>query len=380
MHKIFICLITIILGSWSSDFVYSQGNSNTANIITSSDLESYVSFLASPLLKGRMNGESGLEVAAIFIASQAKLIGLKPANGNSYFQPFSIMRKMRDPDSAPLRFILNKKDTIFLDEPRYQLVPTDPAFKLPEGYVEKVINNVAGYVEGSDSVLKNEVIVFSCHYDHIGTSGNKINPGADDDASGCAALLSIAKAFQSPENKPLRSVLFLWVSGEEIGLYGSESYIKNPLFPLENTIADINIDMIGRDKGIADSTSATPMTTPGSVFVITDDQSSELSDVAKEIDLASQLNFDYTLSGRNSPLQLFSRSDNYNFAKKDIPVLCFTTGIHSDYHTPGDVIDKLDFKKMELITRTVYQIGLKLANLETRLIIDNPFSTWGKKR
>jgi hypothetical protein len=380
MRNIFRGLIITFLISLSHNFTYSQENQNPVNQITSSDLESNVTFLASPLLKGRMNGEVGLEIAAQYIASQARLAGLKPANLTSYFQSYSVMKRKPDPDSPPMRFILKNKDTIRLFEPRYQLVPTDPSFTLQEGYLVKILNNVAGFIEGSDSILKKEVIVFSCHYDHIGTSGEKVNAGADDDASGCAALLSIAKAFQSLEKKPLRSILFLWVSGEEIGLYGSASYIKNPLFPLENTIVDINLDMIGRDKESADSTSDTPMTGPTSVFVITDNQSKELSDIAGEVDSVSSLSFDYSLSGRNHRLQLFARSDHYNFVKKDIPVLCFTTGIHSDYHTPGDVVNKIDFNKMELITRTVFQIGLTIANRETRLIVDNPFSKWGKNK
>ena len=200
---------------------------------------------------------------------------------------------------------------------------------------EKVLNNVAGYIEGSDPVLKNEVIVFSGHYDHIGVAGNNVNTGADDDASGCAALLSMAEAFQSLEKKPLRSVLFLWVSGEEIGLFGSKTYVNNPLFPLEKTVVNLNMDMIGRVKGIADTTDETPMTGPNSVFVITDNQSSELKSIADEIDLKNPLDFDYSLSGKDHPLQLFARSDHYNFVQKDIPVLCFTTGLHTDYHTAG---------------------------------------------
>jgi len=374
MRNIFRSLIITYLISLPHNSVYSQVIPNPADQITSSDLESNVTFLASPLLKGRMNGEAGLEIAAQYLASQARLAGLKPANETSYFQPYSVMKKMRDPKNPPMLFVVKNKDTIRLFEPRYQLVPTDPTFTLPEGYQVKTLNNVAGYIEGSDSILKKEVIVYSCHYDHIGTSGEKVNTGADDDASGCAALLSIAKAFQSLEKKPLRSILFLWVSGEEIGLYGSASYIKNPLFPLEKTIVDLNLDMIGREKEPADSTSETPVAGPNSVFVITDNQSKELSEIASEVDSVSPLNFDYSLSGRNHRLQLFARSDHYNFVKKNIPVLCFTTGIHSDYHTPRDVVSKLDFKKMELITRTVFQIGLTIANRETRLIVDNPFS------
>jgi Zn-dependent M28 family amino/carboxypeptidase len=241
---------------------------------------------------------------------------------------------------------------------------------------EITLNNVAAYIEGSDPVLKDEYVVFSGHADHLGASGDKINAGADDNASGCTALLSIAKAFQSLEKKPLRSILFLWVSGEEIGLFGSQTYINNPLVPLEKTVCDLNMDMIGRVKGIADTLKDKPVTGPTNVFVITDYQSKELVSIAEEVDKATILDLDYSLSGRNHPLQLFYRSDHYNFAKKDIPVMFFTTGEHSDYHTPGDVIEKIDFKKMELISRTMYQIGYNVANRKTRIVVDNPFSKW----
>jgi len=241
---------------------------------------------------------------------------------------------------------------------------------------EKVLNNIAAFIEGSDPVLKNEIVVFSSHYDHIGASGNKVNTGADDNASGCAALLSMAEAFQSLKHKPMRSILFLWVSGEEVGLYGSKSYVNHPLFPLENTVVDLNMDMIGRVKGVADSTKENPMTGPASVFVITDSQSKELRAIADDIDKKSPLDFDYSLSGRDNPLQLFARSDHYNFVRKDIPVLFFTTGLHTDYHTSGDTVDKIDFEKMEMITKTMYEIGLTVANRKTRLVVDNPFSKW----
>ena len=189
-------------------------------------------------------------------------------------------------------------------------------------------------------------------------------------------MLEIADAFQSLEKKPLRSLLFLWVTGEEIGLFGSQSYVNNPLFPLGNTVADLNMDMIGRVKGVADTTAETPMSGPNGVFVITGNQSIELMKIAEEADKKSPLDFDYSLSGRDNPLQLFARSDHYNFVKKDIPVLFFTTGLHSDYHTPGDVIEKIDFGKMELIAKTVYEIGYTIANSKNRLVVDNPFSKW----
>jgi hypothetical protein len=551
MKILHICLIAMILAIMTPVSLFSQKNQNSINQITSSDLESYVSFLASPLLKGRKNGEEGLEIAAQYIVSQAKLIGLKPANGNSYFQPYSIFNKTLDPDKTKVQIISENKDTVTIKEPLFQLVPTGPSDFIIDGEVvfagygikadkykyndfenlktegkillvmdrapmsedgkkcqfeeanwsssisfqvkmttlvfskakailfvsdpksgfqsfedlnpgiagflkskvnlkddkpenehpfmagigmpkvifvhrsvadallkgsghslkglqdtidatlqshsfaisdkllkitevsdinEKVLNNVAGYIEGSDPLLKNEIVVFSGHYDHIGASGSKVFTGADDDASGCAALLSMAEAFQSLKKKPLRSILFLWVSGEEIGLFGSKSYVNHPLFPLEKTVVDLNMDMIGRVKGVADSTNENPMSGPNAVFVISDNQSKELRSIADEIDKKSPLDFDYSLSGQDHPLQLFARSDHYNFVEKDIPILFFTTGLHTDYHTSGDVAEKIDFKKMELVTRTMYEIGLTVANKKTRLVVDNPFSSWGKSK
>ncbi len=241
---------------------------------------------------------------------------------------------------------------------------------------ELTLNNVAAVIEGSDPVLKNEFLVYSCHADHIGGYGDNINTGADDNASGCASLLSIAGAFMKSGRKPLRSILFLWFSGEEIGLFGSEYYVDNPLVPLENTVADINVDMIGRVKGIADTTSDNPMTGLNEVFLITGNQSKELSAIAGDVDERIPLDFNYSLSGRAHPLQLFARSDHYNFVKKDIPVLFFTTGLHTDYHTPGDVIEKINFDKMEKITEALFQIGFTVANNKKRLKVNNPFSRW----
>ncbi|MCU0472513.1 MAG: M28 family peptidase [Bacteroidales bacterium] len=377
MRKSVCWLILLTLLISFSFQTYSQKIPSGADAITSADLESYVSFLASPLLEGRMNGEPGLEIAQQYIASQARLIGLKPAAGLSYFQPYSMIKKSIDTEKSIMSIIPGTNDTIITKQPVYQIIH-DKKLIIPESSVSERITlyNVAAIVEGSDPVLKNEYVIISAHVDHIGRSGGRINAGADDDASGCAALLSIAEAFQSLEKKPLRSILFLWVSGEEIGLYGSRYYVNNPLVPLENTIADLNMDMIGRVKGVADSTDKTPMTGPAGVFVITDNQSRELTAIADEVDQGTLLDFDYSLSGKNHPLQLFARSDHYNFVTKDIPVLFFTTGLHSDYHTPGDVIEKIDFNKLEIVTKTMFRIGYNIANRKTRIVVDNPFSKW----
>jgi hypothetical protein len=337
---------------------YSQDTVPGINLIDSEDLESHVSFLASPYLKGRSNGEPELEIALNYIVSQARRIGLKPANGQNYLQSYCINRSFNS-----------------LHMPQYSLISCGNLKNSgTSGKDEFVLHNVAAWIEGCDPVLKSEYVVFSCHADHIGTRDDSICAGADDDASGCAALLEIAEAFRNQDKKPLRSVVFLWLTGEEIGLFGSQAYVNDPLFPLENTIADLNMDMIGRVKGVADSTSETPVSGPLGVFIIADDQSRELMSIADEADKRSILAFDYSLSGRYNHLNLFARSDHFNFVKKDIPILFFTTGLHSDYHTPGDVIEKLDFGKLELVARSAFEIGWEIANRKSRLIVDNPFT------
>jgi hypothetical protein len=543
MKKIFNYLIIQILLVSINGSALSQRIIPGTDRITSSDLESYLDFIASPLLKGRMNGEPGLEIAQQYIVSQVKLMGLKPVNGSSFLQSYSIINHTMDPDKTMIQIIDDGKDTVTFKKPIYQLLPTEPSDFTVEGEIvfvgyalkqdkygyndfeglnaegkilmamggapttedgkkylfegvnwasfmsiqvkltallfsrakaviivmdpksgkesldeqfpgiagalistsnlkgdkspslqlsampkimfihrsvaneilrgtgydltdlqkqidtelkphtftipgkklqiseaalskEVTLYNVAACVEGRDPVLKNEYVIFSGHADHLGESPKGINTGADDNGTGCAALLSIAKTFASLNKKPLRSILFLWVSGEEIGLYGSKTYVNNPLVPLENTLADLNMDMIGRVKGVADTTSETPMTGPTKVFVITGNQSKDLVSIAEKVDKGTILDLDYSLSERNHPLQLFSRSDHYNFVTKDIPVLFFTTGIHTDYHTPEDVVGKIDFKKMELVTRAMYQIGYEVANRKERIVNDNPFSKW----
>jgi hypothetical protein len=542
MKNIITFLMVLLIVAGTPEISYSQKKIPGTNSVTSSDLESYLTFMASPLLKGRKNGEPGLDIAQQYIVSEAKLLGLRPANGKSYLQPYSIMKNTMNPEKTMIQVVSKGRDTLTFNEPIFQLVPTGPvdftvdgdvvfagyglkqdkygyndfeniqtegkilmvmmsspmnqdgkyvfettnwksfmsiqvkltallfsrakaviivmdprsgylslddqfpgisdeltsstvfkgekpknfqfinmpkimfvsrtvadailegsgstleelqkkididlkphSFLIPDKHVriteaiqstEEPLNNVAAFIEGSDPVLKNEYVVFSCHADHIGTSAKGINTGADDNASGCAALLSMAKAFSSLDKKPLRSILFLWFSGEELGLYGSQSYVNNPLVPLEKTVVDLNMDMVGRVKSAADTSAENPMTGPNTVFAITDNQSKDLLKIAEDVDKISDLDLDYSLSGRNHPLQLFARSDHYNFVKHDIPVLFFTTGLHTDYHTPGDVVDKIDFNKMELVTRTMYQIGYNVANRKTRIIVDNPFSKW----
>ncbi len=351
-----ITIIFFPILSFLSIFSSGQESVPGTGVIDSGDLESHVSFLASPYMGGRSNGAPELEIALNYLVSQASQTGLKPAGDSGYYQSYKVIR-------------LNNA----IRWPYYTLKQADKNIDEKEGE-EIVLRNVAAWIEGSDPLLKSEYVVFSCHADHIGRINGEIYPGADDNSSGCAALLEIAEAFQNSSEKPLRSIVFLWLTGEEIGLLGSKAYVNNPLFPLEKTVADLNIDMIGRVKEVADSTSDTPVTGPYGVFVISDEQSKDLMQIAEKADKRSIIDFDYSLSGRNNHLNLFARSDHFNFVKNDIPVLFFTTGLHSDYHTTNDIISKIDFNKMELITKCIFEIGMEIANRKQGLRVDNPYS------
>lgn len=237
--------------------------------------------------------------------------------------------------------------------------------------------NVIGYLEGSDPELKNEVIIYSAHFDHLGSrNGDHIFYGADDNASGTTALLELAEAFTRLKQKPKRSILFLWVSGEEIGLFGSRFYSSNPVVPLENTLVDINLDMVARVKTETDTGRSVFMSDRETVFVIGGHQSSQLCEINNRVFEKMGLNPDYSLGDLNHPDRLYYRSDHFSFASKDVPALFFTTGLHADYHTIRDTYDRIDFEKFLAVTKLVFMVGYELANLPERIVVDNPFSSW----
>jgi len=223
--------------------------------------------------------------------------------------------------------------------------------------------NVLGYIEGSDK--KEEVLVISAHYDHIGKKGDDVYNGADDNASGTSAVMEIAEAFQIAKNEgngPRRSILFLHVTGEEKGLLGSAYYAENPVFPLKNTIADINIDMIGRtDKTYRDN--------PNYIYVIGSDRlSRDLHKINEKMnDTYSQLTLDYTYNSETDPNRYYYRSDHYNFAEKGIPAIFYFSGVHEDYHMSTDTADKIQFDKMEAVARMIFHTSWELANREKRI-------------
>jgi len=232
---------------------------------------------------------------------------------------------------------------------------------------EKVSSeNVVAYVEGSD--LKSELVVVTAHYDHLGMHDGKIYHGADDDGSGTSAVIALSHAFEQAKKEghgPRRSLLFMTVSGEEKGLLGSSFYAANPLFPLDSTVADLNIDMIGRiDEKHG--------TNPDYVYLIGSDKlSSELHKISDSANATyTKLELDYTFNAPNDPNRFYYRSDHYNFAKNGIPVIFYFNGTHADYHQPTDTSDKINFEKVEKIARLVFFTAWELANRNKRIVVD----------
>ena len=225
---------------------------------------------------------------------------------------------------------------------------------------ERHAENVVGMIEGSDPVLKNDVVVFSAHFDHLGVGADgAIYHGADDNASGTSMVIDLARAFALNPAKPRCSLLFLTVSGEEKGLLGSSYYTSHPRVPLERTVADFNTDMIGR----MDSLHQADHSGPYSYLIGSDKISTELDSIVRVADRESNnIALDYDYDNDRDPNQFYKRSDHYNFAKHGVPIAFFFTGVHADYHRPTDTIDKILFDRIVKIGQVVYYAGWKTAN------------------
>lgn len=226
--------------------------------------------------------------------------------------------------------------------------------------------NVLGYVQGTD--LRNELVVVSAHYDHVGTIDGEVYNGADDDGSGTSAVLALAGAFAKAKAEghgPRRSLLFLTVSGEEKGLFGSRWYTDNPVFPLDSTVADLNVDMIGRTDTVHGDSSRY-------VYVIGSKRlSTELGAMVEEQNAAhAHLHLDYTFDADDDPNRFYYRSDHYNFAKHGIPVAFFFNGVHADYHGPYDEVGKIRFDLLLQRTLLVYYTAWAVANRDMRPALD----------
>jgi hypothetical protein len=240
-------------------------------------------------------------------------------------------------------------------------------------YIERdsiTANNVIGVIEGSDPVLKNEYVLYTAHFDHIGVNNaGAVFNGADDNASGSMALLEVADAFRSLKNKPLRSVIFAWVNGEEKGLLGSQYYSENPVFSLKKTLIDINLDMVGRSKMPADTGKVmgfdVDVSGQGEIFMYGDQKGKDILDLIGSA--SKEAGIKVINKGKES---LLGSSDYASFMAKDVPAIFFNSGDYPDLHSIRDDVDKIDFDKMEKVSKMVFLIGYDIANLKKRFIPD----------
>ncbi|MGY3088276.1 hypothetical protein ACVWYF_001309 [Hymenobacter sp. UYAg731] len=244
--------------------------------------------------------------------------------------------------------------------------PTTEIF-LPQTQQPLTTENVLGFLEGSDR--KDEVLVVSAHYDHLGVKHDTIYNGADDDGSGTVAVLALAKAFAQAKKDghgPRRSILFVLMTAEEEGLFGSEYYTAHPVFPLANTIADLNIDMVGR-------TDRKHSAKRHFVCIVGSDKlSSELHTINEAANRDyTHLELDYHFNVPNEPEHIYYRSDHYNFARRKIPVIFYTTGEHADYHRATDDVEKIEFDKLAERAQLVFHTAWALANREQRIVVDS---------
>jgi Zn-dependent M28 family amino/carboxypeptidase len=237
-------------------------------------------------------------------------------------------------------------------------------------------SNVLGILEGTD--LKNEYVVITAHYDHLGTKNGTIWFGADDDGSGTVAILELAKAFSKAKaagKGPRRSILFMTVSGEEKGLWGSDYYSSHPAQPLNKTTVNLNIDMIGRiDPGRKHGDSS------NYIYIVGDDKlSSDLKPISETVNKKySRLELDYKYNDPDDPERIYYRSDHYNFAKHGVPVIFYFSGLHPDYHKPTDTPDKINYSLMQKRAKLIFFTAWDMANRNDMLKRDIPLD--GKTR
>ena len=300
--------------------------------ITAEDLKKHLYIIAADSMEGRETGSAGQKKAGRYLISQYQKNEVSfPKGATSYYQPI------------PAAY-LNKKYGGNLGDSE----------------------NIWAFIEGSEK--PNEIVVISAHYDHVGTKDGEVYNGADDDGSGTVALLELAQAFQIAKKEghgPKRSILFLHVTGEEHGLHGSRFYSENPLLPLENTVADVNIDMIGRRDEIHPNTN-------NYVYIIGANRlSSDLDFVCAIMNQKYvNLDLDYRFNDPKDPNHFYERSDHYNFAKHGIPAVFFFNGVHADYHKKTDEPDKIEYDALAKRAQLAFVTAWELANRKDRIVVD----------
>lgn len=299
-----------------------------SQVIQQEEIEEMLYTYASDEFKGREAGSEFEHIATEYIRDYYKDLGIAAAPGTDDY---------------------------------YQLIPQGTYMRLRGD-----ANNVVAYMPGTDK--KDEVIVLSAHLDHLGVHNGDIYNGADDDGSGTIAIMNIAKAFKEAADKgikPRRTIVFLHVTGEEKGLYGSKFYADNALFPIKNTITNLNIDMIGRvdDEHLNDE---------DYLYLIGAEMlSKELKQISEEVNNKHfKMNFDYRFDAPNDPNRFYYRSDHYNFAKNNIPVIFYFNGTHDDYHKKTDTPDKINYPLLTQRTKLIFATAWTLANRENKPALD----------
>jgi Zn-dependent M28 family amino/carboxypeptidase len=336
MKKIVIALLIVSAFSCkNTQSVVSKGNSEPTKymkLITAEDLKTMLYIVASDEMEGRETGSKGQKKAGLYMIDQYKKNDVPfPKGATDYYQ------------HIPASFLNARHNE-----------------NLPDS------ENIWAYIEGSEK--PDEVLVISAHYDHVGIQKGEVYNGADDDGSGTVALLEIAKAFAKAKKDghgPKRSILFLHVTGEEHGLHGSRYYSENPLFPIANTITDINIDMIGRRD-------VEHAKTNNYVYVIGADRlSTDLHNaVVSQNEKYTKLDLDFKFNDPKDPNHFYERSDHYNFAKHGIPAVFFFNGVHEDYHGKGDEPQKIEYDALTKRAQLAFVVAWDLANRENRPVVD----------
>jgi hypothetical protein len=365
------------------DFVYYSSSETKGeeyiSIVMSGDegdgnyKDKYVVFVAKQLgelqEKAEMATEAGAAGVVVVLENDQEFESVITRYG-PYLKKPSL--KMEDRDNEATKLVIADKELAgWMFGKKYEEIKAGDVAEVifNADYLDKPVGteNVLGFLKGTEK--PEEVLIITSHYDHVGIINGEIHNGADDDGSGTVSVLEIAEAFVEASKKkkgPKRSILFMTVTGEEKGLLGSKYYTDtDPVFPLANTVANLNIDMVGRvDDAHADNKDY--------IYVIGSDKlSQDLHELSEKVNTTyTNLNLDYTYNDENDPNRFYYRSDHYNFAKNNIPIIFYFNGTHPDYHKPTDTIEKIEFETMEKRARLVFHTGWEIANRADRIKVD----------